>query len=421
MRIGTKVGLLMVAASIILSIWVIAGQSSRASKVIDGGFQVSDDGTTLEKLEPGVGGTINVPEGITSIAAGAFGSNTAITQVTLPSTVTNIGKGAFMGCTNLSSISIAPSGNSYAIPADAFNGCSSLSSVDLPNNISGIGSQAFYGCVALTHITIPSGVTRIETDAFRECKNLTNYSVASGNSAYSEAGGCIYNSSKTRLLMVPEGKTAVSIAPGTQTIASYAMQYCTALSTVTIPNSVSVIEADAFKGSGIQSITIPATVTSIGAQSEWTPKVIYGADHSAAMEFAQRYHYPFVVIGENGSGSGVPGDSTDPGTTNPGTSDPGTTDPGNNGNPTDGMTDMGDGTFADADGNLFYADGTPVNPTTNGQGSGNGTHTLDNTPTTADGIDPRYFLCLAVFASGVGVILYSRFNKMQYVSNNKKH
>ena len=55
------------------------------------------------------------------------------------------------------------------------------------------------------------------------------------------------------------------------------------------------------------------------------------------------------------------------------------------------------------------------------QGTAGGAHVKDSTPTTADGIDPRYFLCLAVFAGGVGVILYSRFNKLKYVSDNYKN
>ena len=423
MRKATKVGLLMVAASIILSVWVIAGQSSKADQDL-GGFHVDDSGQLLSV--DAIGSTVNVPEGVTSIPTGIFNNNSGITQVTLPSTLTGVGSGAFMECSNLTSVSFASGAGALSIGSNAFNGCTSLSSVVLPDNLTSIGGSAFYGCASLGSITIPSGVTSIDTSAFQECKNLTTFAVASGNSTYQEAGGCIYNSGRTRLLMVPEGKTAVSIAPGTQTIASGAFSGCSSLDTLTVPSSVTTIEADAFSNSGITSITIPATVRSIGTQSGWTTlNAIYGAPDSAAMEFAMANGIPFYTIGESGSSGDDPNAS---GTDNPTQGDP--SDTGNsgsptdgNGNPTDGMTDQGNGTFADAQGNLFYADGTPVasGTSTNGQGSGNGTHTLDDTPTTADGIDPRYFLCLAIFASGIGVILYSRFNKMQYVSHNKKH
>ena len=54
-------------------------------------------------------------------------------------------------------------------------------------------------------------------------------------------------------------------------IGSYAFQYCSGLTSVTIPNSVTSIEYGAFWGcSGLTSVTIPNSVTSIGGSAfEW--------------------------------------------------------------------------------------------------------------------------------------------------------
>ena len=93
---------------------------------------------------------------------------------------------------------------------------------------------------------------------------------------------------------------------------------------------------------------------------------------------------------------------------------------GNNGN--GGTTNSGDvvnpdGSITHADGSVTTADGKVIK---SASATGGASHTKDATPTTADGIDPRYFLCLAIFAGGIGVILYSRFNKMRYLSENHK-
>ena len=77
--------------------------------------------------------TITIGEGITTVAAGAFGgdSNTnpyaAVTTVNLPSTLTTIGDNAFAYCTGLTSLTIPASVTT--VGANAFNQCNSLDEV----------------------------------------------------------------------------------------------------------------------------------------------------------------------------------------------------------------------------------------------------------------------------------------------------
>ena len=108
-----------------------------------------------------------------------------------------------------------------------------------------------------------------------------------------------------------------------------------------------------------------------------------------------------MVIPDNGNGGAVdPGNGT-----------------GTNGTGTNGTG----GTAVDANGNpIPGGKGGVATGTANGTSNGAGGHTLDNTPTTADGIDTRYFLGIAIFAGVVGVIMYSRFGKMKYLSEKKK-
>ena len=77
--------------------------------------------------------TITIGEGITTVAAGAFGgdSNTnpyaTVTTVNLPSTLTTIGDNAFAYCTGLTSLTIPASVTT--VGANAFNQCNSLDEV----------------------------------------------------------------------------------------------------------------------------------------------------------------------------------------------------------------------------------------------------------------------------------------------------
>ena len=430
MRRGTKIGWLLVAVSLILSVWVISSQSSNAT-TLDGGFEVSDVDPTVLQGYSGAGGAITIPSSITSINAAVFANNTSITSVTMPDTVTSLGSGVFQGCSNLSSVIL--SNGLTSIPDNTFRECTSLSNVSVPGGITAIGSKAFYE-TPISSISIPAATTSIASDAFQQAKNLTSINIAGGSSAYSSSDGCVYNASGSRLLIVPEGKTGVTISAGTTTIGSGAFRDCTNIASLSLPNSVTTIESNAFSGSGIGTIAIPATTTSIATQSGWTPSSIYGYANSQAETYAMDNGIPFFVIG--GSEEDDDNGNTDNGNTDNGNTDNGNTDNGNtdNGNTDNGNTNNGGavnpgdgtgtgGTAVDANGNPIPGGNTGAGVATgtaNGTSNGAGGHTLDNTPSTADGIDTRYFLCIAIFAGGVGVIMYSRFGKMKYLSEKKK-
>ena len=398
MKRGTTIGWILVALSVVMSIWVIASRKANANQTIQDAFVVSDDGTQLVQYI-GAGGSVVIPEGIQTIDAGVFANNASITSVVIPNTVTLMGGGVFQGCANLSDITIGAGLTS--IPENTFRECQSIASVTIPGSVSSIGAQAFYGCSGLTGISIPASTTSISLDAFDECINLSSISVATGNGAYVSADGCLFNASGTKLLYVPKGKTSVSLPAGTTTIGSSSFANCVNISSLSLPNGVTTIEGNAFTGSGISTITIPSTVTSIGSQSGWTPGTIYGEANSQAETYAKDNGITFIVTGENGGSDDDPEEPENP------------EDPSNPDNPSDPSNPSNPASPGSGTGGSSTGQGA--------QGTAGGAHVKDATPTTADGIDPRYFLCLAVFAGGVGVILYSRFNKLKYVSDNYKN
>ena len=195
--------------------------------------------------------SVTIPNSVTSIGDNAFYGCTGLTSITIPNSVTSIGKSAFDNCTGLTSITIPNSVTS--IGEFAFSGCTGLTSITIPNSVTSIGEFAFGDCTGLTSITIPNSVTSIGKFAFR---NTGWYDSQSDGLLYLDNWLIDYKGSQ------PTGE--VIIKSGTKRIAGI-FDGCTGLTSITIPESVTSIGDFTFYGcTGLTSITIPESVTSIG-------------------------------------------------------------------------------------------------------------------------------------------------------------
>ena len=286
------------------------------------------EGTTVVGYN-GAGGYIAIPEGITAIGDNAFLGNTSITGVLFPSTLQIIGSSAFNGCSNLEAVNIPESvtavgssafanctglaaagigANTGAVSQGEFYNCSSLTSVTVPEGISSVAFAAFGNCSNLSSVSLPSTLSSLDLGAFTGDVNLASISVASGS--YSSYDGCVYTAGGGQLLLCPQGKTGISFASGMQTVGSGAFSGCNYLLAAVIPDATNTIEANAFSGSAIKAVTIPAGVTSIGTQSGWSPSVIYGYSGTAAERWANTNGYVFESL--NGSQGGGEEETEDP-------------------------------------------------------------------------------------------------------------
>lgn len=203
---------------------------------------------------------------VTKIGEDAFQDNTTITSVTIPDSVTEIGANAFAGCTNLTSVNYIggdwskltiQSGN----PAveDAAKDAANEQLFDFkftPDNTAVIVIR-YKGTAA--DVTIPSRykgkpVTMIDHAAFHNNSAVTSVTIPDSVTAIPDDafGFC----SQLTNISIPNSVTFIGFS---------AFNSCTSLKSITLPSSLSTIQSYAFYNCGnLKTIRIPVSVTSIG-------------------------------------------------------------------------------------------------------------------------------------------------------------
>ena len=266
----------------------ISVNSNNTEYASENGVLFNKAKTTLICCPAGKAGAYSIPAGVTSIDDYAFYNCSKLTSISLSESVTYIGDNAFYGCsltyttydnakyigtnenphqilmkataTNITSCEI--NSNCKAIASGAFLNCGSLASISIHGGIAGIGSRAFYGCNGLTSITIPENVTSIGDEVFYGCNSLTSITI-NNNVDYSNAS---LSFKKDDFYYKVLDNNSVSISGPTNRNSTDPL---TIPETVTAGNTfnVTAIGSNSFSSCRATSLTIPASVTSIGTQA----------------------------------------------------------------------------------------------------------------------------------------------------------
>ena len=200
---------------------------------------------------------------VTKIGEDALKDNTTITSVTIPASVTEIGSNAFADCTNLTSVNYEGDWSNLTIqsgnPAvqDAANAPLFDFEFIPPDNTAVIVTNYKYNGAA-ADVTIPSRyqgkpVTTIGHAAFF---NSAVTSVTIPDSVTSISDEAFINCPKLTNISIPNSVTYIGFS---------AFSSCTSLKSITLPSSLSFISGALFLGcSQLTTIHIPVSVTSIG-------------------------------------------------------------------------------------------------------------------------------------------------------------
>lgn len=252
---------------------------------------------------------ITIPDGVKYIESYTFYECRSLINLTLPDSVTAIGSHAFRNCNSLKSINIPD--NVTAIGNASFESCRSLQSITIPGSVRTIGNNAFWGCDSLTSVVIPEGVTSIGSSVFGGCDNLANVSLPD---TLTDIGDYVFSwCENLESVNIPNGVTSIGanmfemcaltsivIPESVTVIGEGAFRGCDRLTSIVIPDGVTVIEREAFQHcDSLISIMIPESVIEIG---EWAidGQVVVGVatdEQPLGWDEHAFYYEPCIIFG----------------------------------------------------------------------------------------------------------------------------
>ncbi len=263
-----------------------------AAKIIDFTFIDEDTGEPI----PGETGRREV-------------ENDTLTIIDIPDSVINIDKKAFLHCRALKAINTsdnehyksidgvlyssdlttlikypqAKEGTSFIIPDnviyidnEAFRDCKSLIHINIPDSVISIGDHAFEGCQSLIFLRIPEKLIYIGSSVLYGCRSLDHSCTPIGREIereyefdWEDDFGVVYSEDEKSLLRCSDESIKEYTVPmGTIAICKYAFQDCKMLESISIPESVKIIDYSAFSGcKSLKSIQLPEGIIYIGSDA----------------------------------------------------------------------------------------------------------------------------------------------------------
>ena len=238
---------------------------------LDGLTWESSEGViTITDCDPTASGALDIPsqiEGnpVSIIGNYAFYLRANLTSINLPDTITRIGAGAFDGC-------VAAEG------------------IEVPKNLNFLGQSAFRNCAKLVSVIIPESLTSIGNGAFSYCPSLRTINPVENHPTLRSIDGVLFDKEVTTIVQYPGGKIdphyeipetitsfegygcfatnpyleRITIPESLHVIGDWAFSFCSNLREINFPQSLQVTGWVSFSDcTSLQTVTIPANVETI--------------------------------------------------------------------------------------------------------------------------------------------------------------
>ena len=252
---------------------------------------------------------LNLTDDITEIGDYCFSGANAIKSFTCPDSLTKIGTYAFNNAISLENINY--NDTIATISSYAYYGCSSLTEGIIPGTVTSVGTYIFRECPNIRKIIVEEGVTRltyvlwcssgnskleeivlpstVTNVTFMNYAHLNKYTVSPDNKVYCSVDGVVYSKDMTVLhaypatksdkyYKIPESVTSINNYVfsfisglkyldmsdcGVTTIKDKTFNQTKTLVNVNLPEAITQIWYQAFYRTRIDSIYVPATVTTL--------------------------------------------------------------------------------------------------------------------------------------------------------------
>ena len=237
--------------------------------------------------------SLTLPETVSSIDKDVFTDCSSLRYLNLPQSVRSVDGGAFASCVALSELELSSANRFFtcnegclcsadgktliawpAVTGDvelpesvetlgeyAFSGCTGLISLKMPG-VKEIMQYAFVGCKNLRSLFLSKGFSSLDKNVFEDCSSLSSIDVEAENRSFKSSGGILTTADGKKLLAWPSAKGAVKIPDGITRIEDNAFQNQGGIKSVTLPSSCREIGHQAFESCGdLSSIIMPNVVS----------------------------------------------------------------------------------------------------------------------------------------------------------------
>ena len=240
------------------SLMNITVQSNNQNYSSVDGVLFNKQGTALVAVPGGISGSYVVPSSTYILESGSFQGCVNLESVTIGKSISYFDYDLFHGCSSLKEVCVEEGNEVFSSKNGVLLQNEGMELIYVPQNMGGvlavpdgvsrIDDFAMINGSKLAGIVLPSSYSDYQGNIFEFAYSLKSIEVDGGNALFESFDGCLYDKADT-LLAVPVNKSGgLVIMDGTVEIAVDAMDMCTKITSVTIPESLHDLESYALYG-----------------------------------------------------------------------------------------------------------------------------------------------------------------------------